>query len=859
MPNDFEIKLDKRLDEIYDLVRREHIGQSSFGVILEVRRRQGAGESLALKVLQTRDLNHLQECLGPKELQKRGRSIQKEITFLSDLEKRLGRSPGDHYILPLLDAGLWSDNGYDFCEGVSAFKAGFPAFVMPKGLGLSAMVSSHFRSGQRDIHPVGPLDLLRWTLQIATALSAVHSVTDDRGNRFMHRDIKPSNLLLVGKDLYVIDFGIVKAPKQEGTGSFMGSEKWMAPERVIPFGPGEAGRDWDLRFLHPADLYSLGLVLYWMVTVEENYAYLDSQVKIGALLTEEGPREDAYLKRGKLGGMNDRERKRLKARLHTLFNVPKTVEGTGVRKVADKEPVRADVAAGVYDLIEQLLAIEPDQRPTAETVIEEARRLIQLLIITEKPTIEAPSHAGLKTPMPVTVRMEADWVPEGTDWLEVTWGGQKAQKIESTGPGQYTVLLPGLEKEGRYEVCSAITLEGVEAELPVLTVQVSATADQLWAMGQYAQALIREPDREEWLTHIRNETRDDGKKCCEWVEVLEAVYHELQDKDKLRKHKRFSRLFSRLDDECDTYKEADPGAGKDIKKDTPKPPFVGWKRRAGLVVLLVLLAGLGLGYGLDWDWRKYSVSKPEEPRQAQPELPKRFTNFLGQEFVYIKPGTFWMGSPSDGPERDGDEPRHKVTLSKGFYLQTTEVTQGQWKKVMGSNPSFFKDCGDNCPVETVSWEDAQEFICKLNRKEGKKYRLPTEAEWEYACRAGTQTPFSFGGCLSTDQANYDGDYPMPGCGEGAYREKPVSVKSFSPNAWGLYNMHGNVWEWCEDWHGDYDEATDPEGPSTGSFRVFRGGSWYNFAGDCRSANRYRLEPGLRYDILGFRLAFSPGQ
>ncbi|MBW2708000.1 MAG: PEGA domain-containing protein [Deltaproteobacteria bacterium] len=595
--------LNKRLDEIYDLVRREHIGQSSFGVILEVRHKQGAGESLALKVLQTRDLNHLQECLGPEELQKRGRSIQKEIAFLSDLEKRLGRSPGDHYILPLLDAGLWHNNGYDSCEGVSAFKAGFPAFVMSKGLGLSAMVSNHFWSGQRDIHPVGPLDLLRWTLQIATALSAVHSVKDDKKNRFMHRDIKPSNLLLMGKDLYVIDFGIVKAPKQEGTGSFMGSEEWMAPERVIPFGPREAGRDWDLRFLHPADLYSLGLVFYWMVTVEEDYAYLDSQVKIGALLTKKGPREDAYLKRGKLGGMNDRERKRLKARLHTLFNVPKTVEGTGVRKVADKEPVRADVAAGVCDLIEQLLTIEPDQRPTAETVVQEARRLIQLLIITEKLTIEAPSHAGLKTSVPVTVCMAADWVPEGTDWLEVTWGGQKAQKIEATGPGQYTALLPGLEKEGRYEVCSAITLEGVEAELPVRTVQVSATADQLWAMGQHAQALIRDPDREEWLVWIRNEARGDGKKCCEWVEVLEEVYYELEERSKLREHSGFTNLFSELELGCKAYKSSEQNIAKKVKD--PNSPPMRWKRWAGLVVLLVLLAGLGLGYGLGWDWRKY--------------------------------------------------------------------------------------------------------------------------------------------------------------------------------------------------------------------------------------------------------------
>jgi len=236
---------------------------------------------------------------------------------------------------------------------------------------------------------------------------------------------------------------------------------------------------------------------------------------------------------------------------------------------------------------------------------------------------------------------------------------------------------------------------------------------------------------------------------------------------------------------------------------------------------------------------------------------RTFTNNLGMEFVYIKPGTFMMGSPSNEPKRDNDERQHRVTLTRGFYMQSTEVTQGQWKRVMGSNPSRFKNCGDNCPVEKVSWNDCQEFIRKLNRMEGgNKYRLPTEAEWEYACRAGTDTPFSFGGCLSTDQANYDGNYPMPGCSKGEYRKTTVRSASFPPNPWGLYDMHGNVWEWCQDWFGDYPSGSvsDPAGPSSGSYRVYRGGSWFNSARYCRSADRLRYAPGYRIDYLGFRLA-----
>ena len=233
---------------------------------------------------------------------------------------------------------------------------------------------------------------------------------------------------------------------------------------------------------------------------------------------------------------------------------------------------------------------------------------------------------------------------------------------------------------------------------------------------------------------------------------------------------------------------------------------------------------------------------------------------INYKMVYISPGTFMMGSPSGEKGRDSDERQHKVTLTQGFYMGVIEITQGQWKAVMGNNPSRFK--GDNRPVEKVSWNDCLEFIRKLNRQEGgNKYRLPTEAEWEYACRAGTATPFYTytGNCISTDQANYDGNYPMPGCSKGKYRKKTIDVASFSPNAWGLYDMHGNVWEWCQDWKGNYPSrhVTDPDGPSSGSFRVNRGGSWNEYARSCRSANRYFNASDSRYDYSGFRLARTP--
>jgi len=246
--------------------------------------------------------------------------------------------------------------------------------------------------------------------------------------------------------------------------------------------------------------------------------------------------------------------------------------------------------------------------------------------------------------------------------------------------------------------------------------------------------------------------------------------------------------------------------------------------------------------------------------ESYAEKDRAFSNAVGMKFVLMPVGTFTMGSPPYEQERDSDERPHLVTLSKAFYMQTTEVTQDQWKKVMGKNPSHFQNCGDNCPLEMVSWNDAQRFIGKLNHIEDTdKYRLPTEAEWEYACRAGTTTAFYTGDCISVKQANYNGQQPYKNCPKGNYRKSPAVIGAFPPNKWGLYLMHGNVWEWCQDWYGDYPSqpVTDPEGPCSGDARILRGGSWFSPARDLRSACRGRYDPGLRDDDIGFRLVKDP--
>ena len=215
----------------------------------------------------------------------------------------------------------------------------------------------------------------------------------------------------------------------------------------------------------------------------------------------------------------------------------------------------------------------------------------------------------------------------------------------------------------------------------------------------------------------------------------------------------------------------------------------------------------------------------------------------GMEFVRVPAGEFRMGSTSE-EAFSREQPVTRVRISRAFELGKHEVTQAEWEAVMGSNPSLFDECGEGCPVEQVSWDDVQEFIGRLNALAGEaRYRLPTEAEWEYAARAGT----------SGDR--YGGDLDAIAWYDGNSGERPHPVGQKAPNAWGLHDMLGNVWEWVQDWYGPYPggSVTDPRGPASGSARVYRGGSWMDDARDCRASIRYSVTPGFRYLILGFRL------
>jgi len=279
----------------------------------------------------------------------------------------------------------------------------------------------------------------------------------------------------------------------------------------------------------------------------------------------------------------------------------------------------------------------------------------------------------------------------------------------------------------------------------------------------------------------------------------------------------------------------------------PEPVGKETKNRKGLwFVLTLVVIGIIIAAINQSGQRKTTTNRP-----ANPNAGDVITNSIGMKLIHIPAGEFMMGSPSDEKDRQNDEgPQHKVKISKSFYMGVYEVTQKQYKAVMGNNPSNFK--GDNLPVENVSWDDTVEFCRKLSQKEGKTYRLPTEAEWEYACRAGTTTRFSFG----DSDSGLDG-YAWYSNNSGS-KTHPVGQKN--PNAFGLYDMHGNVWEWCQDWYGrsyySNSPAVDPQGPDSGKARMLCGGSWGYNPWFCRSASRDWSSPDYRSSNLGFRVALD---
>ncbi|MBQ9798642.1 MAG: SUMF1/EgtB/PvdO family nonheme iron enzyme [Thermoguttaceae bacterium] len=287
---------------------------------------------------------------------------------------------------------------------------------------------------------------------------------------------------------------------------------------------------------------------------------------------------------------------------------------------------------------------------------------------------------------------------------------------------------------------------------------------------------------------------------------------------------------------------------------------------------LLLATATALSVALGWTnlsraycrHEEFSQAAAPENVDAEPSAGARRTLTIeGVEYAFrfCPPGVFMMGSPTSEEERKADETQRRVTLTRGFWLLETPVTQEMWAATMGDGESPAEGAS-YFPAEGISWEDSRKFIEKLNAlgeaPEGFEFRLPSEAEWEYACRAGTTTPYFWGSTLNGEQANCNGNYPYGDAPKGDYRERASESRNYVPNPWGLYDMHGNVCEWCEDWFGPYDasDALDPTGPSSGSGHVLRGGCWKDEAKACRSANRERGDSTTENDRCGFRLVVA---
>jgi len=256
-------------------------------------------------------------------------------------------------------------------------------------------------------------------------------------------------------------------------------------------------------------------------------------------------------------------------------------------------------------------------------------------------------------------------------------------------------------------------------------------------------------------------------------------------------------------------------------------------------------------------FRRFDVTAEEDIRAPRPTIVDPQT---GMTFVELAPGRFTMGSAAGEVGRNDDETLHDVQITHPFLLGAHEVTQQEWRAVMNTSPSRFSDCGAKCPVENVTFFDVERFLARLNERPGGslQYRLPTEAEWEFACRAGTTGPFSTGDHLTTAQANFNGKMPYASFPPGEFRQHTTPAGTFPANPWGLSDMHGNVWEWTADWYGPYPEGAssniDPHGPTSGTKRVIRGGSWFFDANSARCGLRYTHSPQDKGFSLGFRLA-----
>ncbi len=637
-------------------------------------------------------------------------------------------------------------------------------------------------------------------VQLAGALSAAH----EKG--IFHRDVKPANILLTATGTPKLgDFGLARENETRAqmtiAGARMGTPYYAAPEQMV------SGSNVDAR----SDIYALGATLY-------------------ALATGEAPRS------------------------------------IRPERVSD---------AGLRDVIARCLEERPDRRyPSASALIDALRECADGGETITTSDVGCPS-CGRKNPIDVKFCHECGGDLSGLFEKCPKCGHENRKDLKFCGGcGLNLAALQAFRQEFSVNKEQLSTDEAIELlesglnqfpddqRLEQEMTRFKGIRDRIESFLSESRRALEERNFSDVLSRF-----DDGDSClkkhpgalsvrqkareierehaADWDEFRNADYADPATavaalEGLSRKYPWDSRIQQRLREENEVQSRV-----RRRKKFRKNVKLIG----VPLLALGALIAVVGLGAVASL---RVSPARTRTPDRipTNPSEGQVITNSIGMELVYIPPGRFMMGSPETESGRFSDEgPRRSVTISRGFWMGRYPVTQAQYLAVTGGNPSRFK--GGDRPVESVSWNDAAEFLEKLSEGEERNYRLPTEAEWEYAARAGTTTAYYFG-----DDAGRLGDYAWH---SGSSRTHPVGQKT--PNAWGLYDMHGNVCEWCSDWYQDSYRGlpeTDPTGPNTGTSRVLRGGSWLNDPGGCRSASRVRGAPGSRLSggSLGFRLVLD---
>ncbi len=629
--------------------------------------------------------------------------------------------------------------------------------------------------------------------QVAAALDHAHK------QGFVHRDIKPENILFRDDGTAVLtDFGIAKSvdstTQMTITGVSIGTPRYMSPEQA----QGKSGLDGR------SDLYSLGVVLFESLTGK---APFDAETPVGIALK------------------------------HVQAAIPKLPDPLSkyqplINRLMAKNPAnRFSTGSELIEHIEQIEAgkklsrFTASKHRTAETKVGGLKwlavTLALILIIGAGIYFAARKPAETAAPAPpATNERQRFSVPDeqGTKSSETVDIAKPMNQAPASPPGRIPTPPPqkaeAPEADQTQEKIREI-LAAAEQDLAALRLSSPEGSN---AAEKYSRVLALDPDNTAALKGI-------DKLVGKYLMLCDEAISSLS----------FDKADAYLDSAASFNVQSNQIAAARGRVEKARREQAGKIQQA----------------------RQNALAVQDKSLQVTgPKHGDRYSNALGMNFVFVGPGRFMMGSPENEPGRNPNETQHPVILSKGFWLQTTEVTQAQWVLVMGDNPSHFK--GIDLPVESVSWQDVQLFMEKLNQKDGANItvRLPTEAEWEYAARAGTSTAFAFGSCLTSQQANHIGRSPLAGCEASDYLKETIAAGTLAANSWGFFDMHGNVHEWCQDWLGNYppQDVTDPTGPARGRYKIIRGGSWRQSAAACRSAARNRYAPTRRSSSLGFRLA-----